>query len=86
MDITYAHSCWFRGRRVPHLIVQTPQGPVTVVVLPRERVTGTVDFEEDGYRGMLLPAERGSIAVLTRDRANVDAVAAGVIAAIGYID
>ena len=86
MDITYAHSCWFRGRHVPHLIVQTPEGPVTVVVLPRERVAGTVEFQENGYHGMLVPAKRGSIAVLTRDRADVDAVAARVLAAIGYIE
>jgi hypothetical protein len=86
LDITYAHSCWFRGRHVPHLIVVTPDGPVTVVVLPRERVADTVEFQEDGYRGMLVAAERGSIAVLTRDRADVDAVAQRVRKAIRYVD
>ena len=31
-DVTYANSCWFRGRHVPHLVVQTSVGPVTVLV------------------------------------------------------
>jgi hypothetical protein len=86
LDITYAHSCWFRGRHVPHLVVQTPSGPVTVVVLPREPVAGTVAFQEDGYQGVLVPAERGSIAVLTRDRADVDGVAKRVLTGIDYVD
>jgi hypothetical protein len=86
MDITYAHSCWFRGRYVPHLIVQIPEGPVTVVVLPRERVAGIVEFQENGYHGTLVPAESGSIAVLTRDRVDVDAVAETVLTAIKYVE
>lgn len=84
MDVTYAQRCWFRGREVPHLVVQTPDGPVTVMVLPRENVDNRVEFDDDGYHGVLVPAERGSIAVLTRDRADVDLVAAQVLAAIRY--
>ena len=38
------------------------------------------------FSRLLVPAERGSIAVLTRDRVDVDAVAAMVLAAIGYVD
>lgn len=82
--ITYAHSCRFRGRQVPHLIVQTPEGPVTVLVLPHERVERTVPFDEGGYRGTLVPAPLGSIAVLTRDEADIQRVAAKVVAAVAY--
>jgi hypothetical protein len=85
-EVTYASSCWFRGHHVPHLVVQTPEGPVTVMVLPHESVDRAVEFQEGGYRGMLVPAERGAIAVLTRDAASVDRLAAIAVAAIDYLD
>ena len=65
-DVVYAHSCWFRGRNVPHLVVRTPHGASTVLVLAGERVTERQEFSEDGYSGELLPAPNGSIAILTR--------------------
>ena len=34
--ISYAMSCWFRGQFVPHLVVQSERGPVTVLLLTRE--------------------------------------------------
>jgi hypothetical protein len=85
-DVTYAHSCWFRGRHVPHLVVRTPSGPVTVLVLPEEPVTRSIRFDEDGYRGTLVPAPRGSIAVLARTEADVAQVARQVLAAISFPD
>jgi hypothetical protein len=84
--ISYAHRCWFRGRHVPHLVVQTAGGPVTVMVLPREHVAERVPFDESGYRGVLVPAQRGSIAVLARNDADVDVVAARARAALAYLD
>ena len=83
-EITYAHSCWFRGHFVPHLVVQTADGPVTILVLPEETVSSRVGFREGGYQGTLVPAGRGSIAVLARSAADVDAVASRALAAIAY--
>jgi hypothetical protein len=84
--VSYASSCWFRGRHVPHLVVQTPEGPVTVMVLPRESVARRAAFEEGGYRGVLVPAGRGSIAILTRDAADLSDVAKQVLAAVSFVD
>lgn len=84
--ITYANSCWFRGRFVPHLVVQTSGGPVTIMVLPNEDVPSRVRFDEDGYRGVLVPAGKGSIAVLARDGADVEAVVSQALAAVAYAD
>ena len=74
--ITYAQSCWFRDHYVPHLVVQTAQGPVTVMILRNQRVSGRRTFHEAGMSGVIVPAPQGSIAVLTRGDANVDALAA----------
>jgi Protein of unknown function (DUF3379) len=66
--VSYASSCTFRGHRVPHLVVQTPSGPVTVMVLVHESVRRPTQFASEGYRGTIVPVPgHGSIAVLMRD-------------------
>ena len=73
--ISYAQSCWFRGHYVPHLVVQTTHGPVTVLILRNQHVSWRRTFHEDGMSGVIVPAPPGSIAVLTPKGANVDAAA-----------
>jgi hypothetical protein len=87
VDVTYVQTCWFRGHRVPHLVVTARDGtPVTVMVLTAENVTSRRTFDERGYRGVLLPAKRGGLAVLARDGDDVDveAVAARALEALWY--
>ncbi len=73
--VTYAHTCWLRGHWVPHLLLQTSSGPVTVIVMPDEHVTGRTSFHDSGYDGVIVPARRGSIAVLAQGTADVAGVA-----------
>jgi hypothetical protein len=85
--VSYAQSCLFRGHHVPHLVVQTDMGPVTVMVLVHEHVTAARMFDEGGYRGTIVPVPgHGSIAVLVKgeegDLAQVESVAARVKDAI----
>ncbi len=87
--VSYANSCPFRGHRVPHLVVQTAAGPVTVMVLTHEAVNGAMHFDEQGYRGMIVPIPgHGSVAVLERgpntDMKAVEEVAARVRGAIDF--
>jgi hypothetical protein len=63
--VSYARTCEFRGHVVPHLVVQSPAGPATVMVLVHEPSASEVKFDEDGYRGVIVPvAGHGSIALL----------------------
>jgi hypothetical protein len=65
--VSYARSCLFRAHHVPHLVVQTEMGPVTVMVLAHESVSKSERFDEQGYHGVILPvAGHGSLAVLAR--------------------
>jgi hypothetical protein len=73
--ITYAQSCWFRGHYVPHLVVQTTRGQATVLILRHEHVAARRAFNEAGMTGVIVPAERGSIAVLARGGGNIDEIA-----------
>jgi hypothetical protein len=88
--VSYAASCEFRGYRVPHLVLQTESGPVTVMVLVNERIRKSVQFDEQGYRGVILPvAGHGSLAVLTRGPAinmkTVELVASRVLGSIDWM-
>ncbi|HLZ99794.1 MAG TPA: DUF3379 family protein [Steroidobacteraceae bacterium] len=81
--VSYANSCSFRGYVVPHLVVQTDSGPVTVMVLVHEGLRSATRFNERGYRGVIVPIRgHGSLAVLERgqdmDIKSVEAVAARV--------
>jgi len=87
--VSYARSCAFRGHHVPHLVVQTDMGPITVMVLVHESVRKQVPFDEEGYRGVILPVPgHGSLAVLARgqstDLGAVRRVAARVQNAIDW--
>jgi hypothetical protein len=67
LPIVYAAPCPFHGRRMAHLVVQTANGPMTVMLLPNETVARRREFSENGMRGVLLPAGSGAVAVLARD-------------------
>jgi hypothetical protein len=84
--VSYANSCRFRGRTVPHLVVQGDGGPVTVMVLRNERPAAPVSFSEQGYSGRIVPAGPGSIAVVgAADDADLEQVTARVLAAVEWL-
>jgi hypothetical protein len=83
-NVSYAESCFLRGDLVPHFVVQTETGPVTVMIMPKETVKTATPFEEDGYRGILLPMRRGSMAVISSDLTTANSVADKVKSAIAW--
>jgi hypothetical protein len=84
MPVVYAMACTFRGHRVPHLVVQTASGPMTVMLLAHEKVVARQEFSEDGYRGVLLPAGEGSVAVLMRNGAVPEALSTEVVSGVRW--
>lgn len=83
-DVTYATRCVFEGHVVPHLVVRTPQGPVTVLLLRHRNVSKPVRLAEQGYAGVVLPAPHGSIAIVSRDQKDLEAVARRVFEAVDW--
>lgn len=82
--VTYARRCFFEGHWVPHLVVQTAQGPVTVLMLTHREVDAATRVEEQGFAGVVLPAPRGSVAVVGQEPAGLEAVAGQVFAAVDW--
>lgn len=83
-DVSYVQSCVLRGRFVPHLVVQTAQGPVTVMLLVEEQITKTERFAEADYQGVLVPTKKGGMAVIASDVMLAERVADRVQAAIDW--
>lgn len=82
--VTFARRCFFDRHWVPHLVVQTAAGPVTVFLLGHREVLGETRLEGGGYQAVVLPAPRGSIAVVGRGVPDLGAVARQVFASVEW--
>ena len=74
----------FDGHVVPHLVVQTHEGPVTVLMLRHRAIAEPVRIGAQGYRGVVLPAPKGAVAVVGTGIADFDRVARTVFDAIDW--
>jgi hypothetical protein len=83
-EVTYARRCWHKGHWVPHLVVRTASGPVTVLLLAHREVQAAVPLEDAGFSGVVLPAPRGSIAIVGRGSVDRDEIARQVFAAVEW--
>lgn len=72
--ITYAQSCRINGKEVPHLVLQGEYGPVTILLMPYERVTKASTFEGVNVKGVILPVGDGSIAIIGDRQENIEQV------------
>lgn len=61
--ITYAQSCQINGHDVPHLVIQGEYGPVTILLMPDEMVSGPQSVRGENVNGVILPVGKGSIAI-----------------------
>ena len=61
--ITYAQTCVVNGRKVPHLVIQGERGPVTILLMPEEMVSGPESVSGQSVQGVIIPLGNGSIAI-----------------------
>ncbi|MGH8135559.1 MAG: DUF3379 family protein [Steroidobacteraceae bacterium] len=85
-SVSFAARCVYEGHVVPHLVVRMPQGTVTVLLLRHRSVGAPVRIAEQGYEGIVLPAPRGSIAIVGRDQRDLSAIAQQVFEAVDWGD
>jgi len=75
LTVTYARTCLFDGHWVPHLVIRTPAGPVTVMILNQEHVAAAQSFHQNGYSGTLVPTPNGgTLAVVAQGEADTNAL------------
>jgi hypothetical protein len=76
LPVSIARICKVRGNVAPHLIIQTRDGAVHVMVLSEERFWRSHSFARNGYQGKLVPQGKHSFAVIGTSHAAVDEGAA----------
>ena len=62
--ITYAQTCIINGKEVPHLVIQGKLGPVTILLMPDEKITEAMPLMDERFEGVILPVGKGSIAII----------------------
>ena len=77
--ITYARTCVIDGHAVPHLVLQGDDGPVTLILLPDEKIDTARPIEGESVRGVLLPVGSGSIAIIGERDAPLEEIEQRVI-------
>jgi hypothetical protein len=79
-DVHYLALCPIHGRRSLHLVLQKPDGAVTVMFVPGAEATRR-DFADARVLGRELPLAGGALVMLAADRSDFDAIEAALRAA-----
>ncbi|MEL7186121.1 MAG: DUF3379 family protein [Pseudomonadota bacterium] len=82
--ITYAMSCHINGKDVPHLVVQGEKGPITILLMPHEKVDGTRELEGENIHGFIIPVGDGSIAIVGGKGEALDRVRQNVVDSVSW--
>lgn len=82
--ITYARSCVIRGHSVPHLVIQGEHGPVTILLMPDERVSAAQTITGESVNGVILPVGNGSIAIFGEREESLDQIEKKVLNSVTW--
>lgn len=63
-DVTFAGPCIVRGSLAGHVVVRGQSAKVTLLFMPKEHVTKRSEFSSYHFNGVLLPSERGAVAII----------------------
>jgi len=72
--VTYAQSCVINGNTVPHLVIQGESGPVTLILLPDERIDEPIPMSGEHVHGVIVPVGRGSVAIIGERAGQLDEI------------
>jgi hypothetical protein len=82
--ITYAQTCVINGRKIPHLVIQGEQGPVTILLLPDEAIVDAVPIEGESINGIILPVGGGSVAIIGERNEKLDTIKQNVMNSVTW--
>ena len=82
--ITYAQSCSINGKTVPHLVIQGQRGPITILLMPDEKVSKASSVDGVSIHGVILPVGDGSIAIIGEREEQLDHVKQNVLDSVTW--
>ena len=62
--VRFATNCIIRGKTAAHWVLEGERAPITVLMMPREALSGPATIASSSLRGLLLPVRGGSIALV----------------------
>lgn len=85
VSVHYAMPCIINGIRAIYMVVDSDNGPVSVVVMPQQTVPERTTFSEAGYQGVIVRCQQGSVAIVGTTGQNVELVEKRMIAAMQWL-
>ena len=82
--ITYARPCVINGNDVPHLVIQGQYGPVTILLMPEERVSEATPIDGVSVKGVILPVGKGSIAIIGDREEQLEPIQKNVVNSVAW--
>ncbi len=73
--VNFAGKCQMRKYPGAHLVLAGERGPVTVLIMPGERIAAARRFHSERFVGELVPTRYGSFAVVGEKGEDTDAIA-----------
>lgn len=62
--ITFAETCPINGNPIPHLVMQGEHGPITILLMPEEKINEAIILDGENIHGSILPVGDGSVAII----------------------
>ncbi len=82
--VSYAQTCIINGRAIPHLVIQGEKGPVTLLLMPDEMVSGAVTVTGESVAGVILPHGDGSIAIIGEREERIEELGKRVVDSVEW--
>jgi len=82
--ITFAATCPINGHNIPHLVVQGETGPITILLLPSEKIGSAIELDNDVNHGVILPVGDGSVAIIGSKQERLEQLQQRVVDAVRW--
>ena len=82
--ITYAQSCIINGKTIPHLVIQGEYGPVTILLMPDEKIDEAKSLDGINVQGVILPVGNGSIAIIGDREEQLDRIKQNILDSVTW--
>ena len=82
--ITYAQSCEINGHEVPHLVIQGVRGPITILLMPEESISGNQVIDGESIQGFIFSVGSGSIAIIGEKDEQLDSVKQSILDSVRW--
>lgn len=78
-EVQHIGPCPFNGQNAYHVVLEVPQGKVTLLVMPEGTLGAAARGRRDGLHSSVVPLRNGAVGVVGADSGVVDSVAGALL-------